>query len=128
MMCPVYPPPAPTVSVKTTVKTMTDVAIPATLIELNIPGCLKELLIKTADTNYKLTVQVDGETLYDNDFNWFQNISQTVDEISAFQDETGSYILHLADIKWSTNIKVEAQPLTTTGTLKQVFYKIDLYI
>ena len=120
--------------VRTEIRTLTDVAIPDTIIDENGAGCLKELLIRSDHKNYRLRAYIDDMQLYDGSFSWFEDISQNIDEIAAFQNEHGEYILHITDLKFSKNIKIQAEPAITILTekekpkLKQVFYKIDVLI
>jgi len=116
-------PPTP----KTKIKSMTDVKIPAVLLDEKGAGCLKELLIKSSRKDYRLRMYGDDQQLYDNTFDWFQNISQQTEEISAFTSEDGFYILHISDIKFAKNLKLELEPLTTeTFKIEQAFYKLDI--
>jgi len=117
---------------KTIVRALTGVALPSTILEEKGAGHLKELVIKNTDENYRLRIYVDGTQLYDGSYSWFKNLSQITEEIAAFQDENGDHILHITDIKWTKNIKIEAEPLITTLTqkqkLKQLFYKVEIFI
>jgi len=105
-----------------------NVSIPCTLIEEYGRGCLKELVIRSANKNYLLRVYADGLELYSNGFTWFQEISPTVEEIDAFEDN-GTYVLRLSDIHFAKSLKVVAEPAITilsASKLDEVFCKIDL--
>jgi hypothetical protein len=105
-----------------------NVKIPDTLIDEVGSGCLKELLIKSTSKDYILRVYADGSELYNNSFSWFQDISQETEEIDAFEEDS-TYILRLSDVNFAKNIKVIAEPSTTTqpaSKLEQVFCKINL--
>jgi hypothetical protein len=120
------PPAPPTFS---RVIRLTDVRIPETIVEEPGCGCLKELVIRSGDASYILRVYADGLELYHNSYTWFKNISQTVEEIDAFEED-GTYTLRLSDIHFTKGIKIIAEPAITTLTaaqkLEEVFCKIDL--
>ena len=105
-----------------------NVKIPDTLIDEVGSGCLKELVIKSSFKDYVLRVYVDGSELYHNNYTWFQDMSQKVEEIDAFE-ENGTYILRLSDINFAKNLKIIAEPSTTTLTLQKIdelFCKINI--
>jgi hypothetical protein len=55
-------------------------------------------------------------------------MSQKVEEIDAFE-ENGTYILRLSDINFAKNLKIIAEPSTTTLTLQKIdelFCKINI--
>jgi hypothetical protein len=117
--------PTPTLTSKIIRKV--NINIPDTLIDEVGSGHLKELVIKTSSKNYILRVYVDESELYHNTYTWFQNISQEVEEIDAYE-ENGTYILRLSDINFTKNLKIIAEPSTTILPLQKInelFCKID---
>jgi hypothetical protein len=107
---------------------MTDIPLPYTLVDETGSGCLKELVVKSRFKDYSLIVLVDGSDLYRNSYDWFQRISQSVEEIDAFEED-GTYVLRLSDIHFAKSLKIVAIPfmtITTTLKLDEVFCKIDL--
>jgi len=94
--------PTPTLTSKIIRKV--NINIPDTLIDEVGSGHLKELVIKTSSKNYILRVYVDESELYHNTYTWFQNISQEVEEIDAYE-ENGTYILRLSDINFTKKPK-----------------------
>jgi hypothetical protein len=117
--------PTPTLTSKIIRKV--NINIPDTLIDEVGSGHLKELVIKTSSKNYILRVYVDESELYHNTYTWFQNISQEVEEIDAYE-ENGTYILRLSDINFTKNLKIIAEPSITTLPLQKInelFCKID---
>ena len=112
----------------TRVEKKKDVEIPVTLIDETGQGKLKELIIKSSFNGYRLIVSVDGRVLYSDDYEWFQDISQEVDEIAAFESN-GTYVLHLSDIAFSNRIRVRVEPTLmtlTVRTLDEVFWKLEI--
>jgi hypothetical protein len=107
---------------------MTDIPLPYTLVDELGSGCLKELVVKGRFKDYSLIVLVDGSDLYRNSYDWFQEISQNVEEIDAFEED-GTYVLRLSDIHFAKSLKVVAEPAITilsASKLDEVFCKIDL--
>lgn len=107
---------------------MTDVPLPYTLVDELGSGCLKEFVVKSRFKDYSLIVLVDGSDLYRNSYDWFQRISQSVEEIDAFEED-GTYVLRLSDIHFAKSLKIVAIPfmtIMTTLKLDEVFCKIDL--
>jgi hypothetical protein len=103
-----------------------NVKIPDTLIDEVGSGCLKELVIKSSSKDYILRVYVGGSELYHNNYTWFQDMSQKVEEIDAFE-ENGTYILRLSDINFAKNLKIIAEPSTTTlQKIDELFCKINI--
>jgi len=112
-----------------------DVRLPATLVDEKGQGHMSELVIRSGTNGYALRVIVDGIQLYHEHYSWFESISQVVKEIAAFQEEDGTYILHLADIHFSKGLKIMAEPLIimalggqgeTQVELEEVFCKLNV--
>jgi hypothetical protein len=119
---------APSPPVVSRVVRSVDVKIPATLIDEYGSGCLKEFLVKSTGKNYVLRVYVDGSELYHNSFSWFQDISQEVEEIDAFEED-GVYVLRLGDINFAKHVKIMAEPSVSTqatSRLEEVFAKVNV--
>jgi hypothetical protein len=113
---------------KTIVEHRKDIG-PGKIIDRSGPGVLKELMLKASHGNYGLRVEVDGLTAYDMTWSQFSDISQEVDEISAFQDTDGNYVLHLEDIKFSNSLAVYLVSFMTLGqklTVEEAFYKLEV--
>jgi hypothetical protein len=111
------------------------VRVPATLVDEQGQGRMSELVIRSRTNAYVLRVIVDGVQLYQERYSWFESISQVVKEVAAFQEEDGTYILHLADIHFSKSLKIMADPLiiiTPEGQgaapvkLDEVFCKLNV--
>jgi hypothetical protein len=100
------------------------VRLPATLVDVQGQGQMSELVIRSGKKEYSLRVIVDGAQLYYEDYSWFESISQVVEEVAAFQEEGGTYILRLADIHFSKGLKVMA--LGTQVELDEVFCKLNV--
>jgi hypothetical protein len=107
-----------------------NVKIPATIVEELGSGQLKELIVKSAGKDYVLRVYSDGQELYHNSYTWFESISQTVEEIDAFEED-GTYVLRLSDIHFTEKLTIIAEPaiipLTASTTLQEVFCKLDVF-
>jgi len=122
---------APTPPLRTITKSEKDFPIPATIIDEKGCGQLKELLIKSDFSGWRLAVFADGQQLYNNTYEWFTEISQELEEVDAFQAEDGTYVLHLSDIKFAEGIKVTAEPFihilaAEKPKLKEIFWKLEL--
>jgi len=124
----------PTPSLTSRVVRKVNVKIPDTLIDEVGSGCLKELVIKTSFKDYILRVYVDNLELYHNTYTWFENISQQVEEIDAFEDN-GIYVLRLSNINFANGIKIAAEPIITaleqqpiTSKLDEIFCKYDITV
>jgi hypothetical protein len=102
-----------------------DVKLPATLVDEQGQGHMSELVIRSGTNEYVLKVIVDGIPLYHEHYSWFESMSQVVKEIAAFQEEDGTYILHLADIRFSKSLRIMAEsliilPLGGQGTIVEL--------
>ena len=126
--------PTPSLPITSRVIRDTNVKIPDTLIDLDGSGCIKEFVIKSSSVNYILKVYVDNLELYHNTYTWFENISQQVEEIDAFEDN-GIYVLRLSNINFANGIKIAAEPIITaleqqpiTSKLDEIFCKYDITV
>lgn len=76
-----------------------------TLVDVRGSGTVEEMTITTNSKDYTLHVFDGGDIKYSKPFSWFQDRSQTVGEISAFEN-TGVYTLNLHDINFKERIRV----------------------
>lgn len=76
-----------------------------TLLDVRGSGTVEEMTITTNSKDYTLHVFDGGEVKYSKPWSWFQDRSQTVDEIAAFEN-TGVYTLNLHDINFKERIRV----------------------
>ena len=119
----------PTPAMRTYIDRRTNVRLPVTLFDKAGAGALNELVLKSDYNNYKVIITVDGSELYNNTWDWFYSMSQTVKEIAAFQEDS-MYILSLKDIKFSKSLKISIRPLEPyimVIRLVEVFMKVDIY-
>ena len=121
----------PALAPRTIIGRRTDFNIPETIIDEKGRGCLKELLVKSNRGDYKLTLVADGMTLYNYAYSWFEDVSQQLEEIDAFQTDEGDYILHISDVKFLESIKVSLEPVLATlpaeaFTINEVYWKIEI--
>jgi len=116
----------PSPAMKTVVVKRKDFKVPDTLIDVHGSGCLKELLVKSSFKEYVLRLYADGSQLYADGWDDFNEMSQEVDEISAFRTEEGEYVLHLCDVKFTESMKVVMEPVGGPRTVSLMFYKLDI--
>ena len=119
----------PTTPVRTVASRKVDFKIPGTIIDINGAGCLRELVMKSTFKDYRLHLYVDGQVVYANTWDEFNELSQEIEDIAAFQSVDGLYVLHLADVKFTENIKAIVEPARATTdrkTINYIFYKVDV--
>jgi hypothetical protein len=105
------------------------VTLPINLFDKSGSGSLKELVVKSTDSGYKVIINADGVELYNNDWSWFNSMTQEVKEFSAFQDESGIYVLSITDIKFTRNLKVSLRPTgirTMELRVNEIFLKVEI--
>jgi len=107
----------------TTSKYLRNVTLPIDLIDINGSGVLREIFIRSSDKNFTFWLFVDGDIVYNNDWEWFYEISTMVSEIGAFQDDDEYYVLSLSDIKFSSSLIVRIDGNITADA---VFYKLEI--
>jgi len=135
------PPPAPAPApapvpvsqppLRTITRRLTDVSPPALIIDESGRGELKELLILSDFKELKLVMYVDGEKVYDNDFDWFLGIAQEVVGVAAYRRLDGSYVLHITNIKFTERLKAWIHPLPTLTEehkVREIFWKYDVAV
>lgn len=127
---PVEPAPAqPTAVRRTIVNKSVDVTIPSTVVDDRGSGKLKEIVFVSDHPYFSVAVSVDGTQLFRESWSWFNSISPVLDEVSAFRDDNGDYVLHLTDISYGSRLTVSVEPafgLLTPGTkIKTVVYKLE---
>jgi len=110
---------------KTSVCRLADFWIPDSLIDVTGRGCLKEFLIKSERSDFKVQAAVDGITVFSNPYSWFQEMSQYIEAISAFE-KNGEFIFLITDLKFSKSLKLIVEPiLPGKFKLKEVFWILD---
>ena len=114
---------------KTLMKHLVNIAPPYTLLSVKGTGTLRELVLRSSDTSYVLTVDVDGVRALGNTYSWFYDNSPFLKMIDAFLDEEkNQYVLRLSDISFTKSLKVVVDPETYAVSTKidEVFYVLDL--
>lgn len=86
-----------------------DVELPRVIADVRGGGRVKELVLKSKTKAFGLYVEVDGETLYNDDFSWFSSVSQEMEGVDAFEED-GAYVLRLSDISFTESFKATAWP------------------
>jgi len=82
------------------------------LIDSRVRGRLRELVLKSPSTDFRVTIMRDGRRILDRSFTELMEISPYSDTIDAFQEpESGVYILKLSNISWLSDFL-----LTITAT------------
>jgi hypothetical protein len=119
----------PTPPASSKVVKLKDILLPETLVDERGTGHMKEFVVKSTSKDYVLEVYVDGSKLYYDDFTWFQNMSQVLEEVDAFEED-GVYVLRLSNIHYTNSLEIAAEPsptATTTLKLNEVFCKLDVF-
>lgn len=99
------------------------------VLDKSAEGELKNLLLITNSSSYKIRLIKDGDTLYDAQFSWFQSITQEVENISAFTEldsdgaVTGNYVLSLKNIAFLKHIRVLME-VTTPIIISTLYYEL----
>lgn len=94
-------------------------------------GELKDILIITSSSSYKLRVLRDNESLYDSQYSDFQELSNMIDDIEAHPEvdedgaETGRYMLGLKRVSFSKRIRVLIEP-NIPLTITTLYYEISI--
>lgn len=118
----------PMPAMRTYVDRRTNVRLPVILFDEVGTGVLKELVLRSNLSGYKVIINADGSEIYNNTWDWFYDRSQIIDEIAAFQDNS-NYILTVSDIKFSNRLKISirpVEPVIQIIRLTEVFLKVDI--
>ncbi|MEM2849047.1 MAG: hypothetical protein QXI36_02085 [Candidatus Bathyarchaeia archaeon] len=115
----------PELKSSTYVDRRSNITLPIILFDEKGSGTLKELVLKSSVNTYKVIITADGYELYNNDWNWFYSMSQVVKEIAAFQ-ENSTYILSIADLKFTRSLRISLRATETGVTLTESFLKVDI--
>lgn len=111
---------------KTSIVSYNNIQIPKTILYVDGSGKVDELVIVSSSKDYAIEVVADDEQLYDNEWDWFNMITEVVEEISAFVNDS-KFILHLSDIKFTENIMVRLKPTSNPITVDTIFIKLEKY-
>jgi hypothetical protein len=112
--------------VATKIVRLVNVRLPDELVDVRGKGKMKEMTIRSRSNSYCLRVTVDGSNIYDNAYSWFEAISDVAEEIAAFQDDNGNYVLHLRDISFANRLMIYAYPTADNVVLDEVFCKYEV--
>ncbi|RLC74691.1 MAG: hypothetical protein DRJ03_31500 [Chloroflexi bacterium] len=113
--------------VRTEVHKLTNVHLPVKLMDMKGTGTLKEFLIRSKSPSYMLSISVDGKTLYNDDWDWFNEMGVDIGEITAYKTDE-IYVLYLSDIKFSEGLVIEATPLAEGVKFEDVFMKLEVSV
>jgi len=75
-------------------------------------GFLEECLVVSPSTDFSLILSIDGNEAINKTYQGFNDITQTVKDISAFEEldadgnPTGKYIVHLTDIAFKVSLVI----------------------
>jgi hypothetical protein len=117
-----------TTKVTTKVVRLVNVRLPDELVDVRGMGKMKEMTIRSRSNNYCLRVTVDGNDIYNSTYSWFEAVSAVAEEIAAFQDDNGNYVLHLRDISFTDRLVIYAYPSIDNVVLDEVFCKYDISV
>jgi len=112
--------------VATKVVRLVNVRLPDELVDVRGKGKMKEMAIRSRSNGYCLRVTVDGNNIYDSAYSWFEAMSDVAEEIAAFRDDNGNYVLHLRDISFTNRLVIYAYPTADNIVLDEVFCKYEV--
>lgn len=78
-------------------------------------GLLEECLVVSPSTEFSLILTIDASQVMDKNYQGFADITQTVEDISAFEERdedgnpTGKYIVRLTDILFKSSITISVK-------------------
>ena len=113
---------------RTVVRVNSNVTLPKEIVRLQGPGRLVELIIKSSSKNYIVDIEIDGEHVFNKPYDWFQEVSEVMNEISAYESD-GLYYLHVTDLSFARSLVIRGL-LTNTEpvTLDQVIFKAEVCV
>ena len=82
------------------------------IVGVNELGYIEECLVVSPSTEFSLILDIDGERAMDKTYQGFCDITQTVEDISAFEERdsdgnpTGKNIVHLTNINFKQSISI----------------------
>ncbi|MCD6583643.1 MAG: hypothetical protein J7K71_03040, partial [Candidatus Omnitrophica bacterium] len=77
-----------------------------TLLNVSGKGMVHEVTVISEASTFKLTVSVDGSTMWDVDFNTASQYTDDIVFVSAFENEDGKYVYHLSDIPFTSSVTI----------------------
>jgi hypothetical protein len=80
------------VRIKTQILKMSNVSLPATLLDVAGAGSVRSMVIRSNSRDFGISIFVDDVLMLDNDFSWFEKMSPYIKEIAAFEDN-GEFVL-----------------------------------
>lgn len=104
-----------------------------TVLESSETGELEQIHVRSPNTDFRVSIAVDGVSVFNKTYDEIRQISQNSPEISAFAeldedgDPTGYYVVSLRNIPYESSIQVRVQ---NTGlipvTFSQLFAKYTI--
>jgi len=93
------------------------------VLDIRGTGRIQEFMVRSDSSDFKVHIKVDGETLYEDSWANFNALSDTVDEVVAFEEDE-KFIVHLEDIEFKEAINII---LLGIFTAENIFVKYKLY-
>lgn len=84
-------------------------------------GKIEELLLDTDSNNYELFLYVDGRTVFDHDFSFFEDNGDLLEEVSVVSSGSGVKLV-VSDLEFSEQFIVELRPQNTLN-INEAFAK-----
>ncbi|MBW2673175.1 MAG: hypothetical protein JRD89_07135 [Deltaproteobacteria bacterium] len=93
-----------------------------TVVDVRGSGALREFLVR-GSAEFTVGLELDGRPVYYDTYGELEDLSQQSDEVAAFRDDDGNYVVHLKDLKFAESLKLT---LHGTFTASRLFCKYEV--
>jgi len=93
-----------------------------TVVDVRGSGALREFLVR-GSAKFTVGLELDGRPVYYDTYDELEDLSQQSDEVAAFRDDDGNYVVHLKDLKFAESLKLT---LRGTFTASRLFCKYEV--
>lgn len=100
---------------------------PATIISEDNPGGLNELVVISPSPNFSIYIVSNGQVKLDKTYTELSSISKQAEDIAAFRDISGNYILNIKDYVWQGDLILILRSTSGNFIFDQVYANYYVY-
>ena len=99
------------------------------LMDISVPGKMREFTIRSPSDDFTIKIEVDGRTLIERTFTQLSQITDYSEMIDVFEDEEdGYFVVNLTGISFSSSFELWLISLSGAITFNNIFGVWDEYV
>lgn len=100
---------------------------PARIIDEDNPGGIEELVVISPSSNFAIIIESGGQIKLNKTWTELSGISAQAQDIAAFMDADGNYVLNIRDYRWQQDILLTLRSTSGNFLFNQVYANWYIY-